>query len=89
MRWSSCPPSSIPLFNLVCGKVRDEPGGGVGFLFWNETEGLTFLPQNNDYSDWGLRQTIAVEWRHLDEQDQRRRSSPSGCECFELESKRR
>jgi hypothetical protein len=33
---------------LVCGGVRDEPGGEGSFLFRNETQGLTYIPQNND-----------------------------------------
>jgi len=56
---------------LVCGMVRDGLGDEVSFLFRNKTEGLTYLPQNNDDGGWG-RQEATVEWRHLGENDQRR-----------------
>ena len=49
---SSCPTSSIPLLILVRGRVHDEPGGGVSFLSQNKTEGLMYLPQNNDDGVW-------------------------------------
>ena len=35
--------------------LRDEPCDEVNFLmFWNDTEVLTYLPQNHDDSGWAV-----------------------------------
>jgi hypothetical protein len=57
---SSRPPSSIPLLILVRGRVRDEPGGKVSFLFRNEMEGLMYFPQHTDDGGRGRGQTAGA-----------------------------
>ncbi|EDR00150.1 uncharacterized protein LACBIDRAFT_314687 [Laccaria bicolor S238N-H82] len=49
----SCPPSSIPPFNLVCGKVRDESGSGNGAMLMEmpRGEGARFVDKEAFESD--------------------------------------